>query len=182
MKKLYYALIIFGALDILLWLITGLESGWVDFIFGSNAFSQHAWWIMIGLGIYFLNKEKAKEKSEIEDVQDLEAGENVVFKNVGQSTIVTITTKKIIFRAFDIEDRTIKDYSNVISDEKRIFNYTEIASVKPIKYKDISKNKIGKLIGTEFGISLEMKDGVIANLMTSKNDVISAHINKYLNP
>ena len=71
--------------------------------------------------LYFLNKEKAKEKSEIEDVKDLEEGEQIVFKNIGKSTIITVTTKKIIFRAFDIEERTAKENENVIVDEKRIF-------------------------------------------------------------
>jgi len=182
MKKLYYALIILGALDILIWLLTGFETGWVDAVFGESSFSQNAWWLMIGIGIYFLNKQKAKEKSEIEDVKDLEEGEQIVYKNVGKSTIITITTKKIIFRAFDIEERTAKENENVIIDEKRIFLNNEITSVKSVKFKDIAKTKIVKLLGTEFGISLVLKNGETANLMTSKSELIAAHISKNINP
>lgn len=183
MKILYYALIILGALDIIIWLLTGFETGWID-IFGVEPLSRHGWWLMIGTGIYFLSKQKAKEKSEIEDVKDLEEGEQIVYKNVSASTIITLTTKKIIFRAFDNQslDGIAKNFENVIVDEKRIFLNDEITSVKSVKCKDIAKRKIGKLNSTEFGISLVLKNGETANLMTSKSELIVAHISKNINP
>lgn len=66
-------------------------------------------------------KEKAKEKSEIDAVADLETGEEIIFKNAGNTTILTLTSLKIIYRAFNVEENTIKQNDNVIADEKAIF-------------------------------------------------------------
>lgn len=66
--------------------------------------------------------------------------------------------------------------------KSEFFLNNEITSVKSVKFKDIAKTKIGKLLGTEFGISLVLKNGETANLMTSKSELIAAHISKNINP
>ncbi|MDA1336173.1 MAG: hypothetical protein O2818_04715 [Bacteroidetes bacterium] len=179
-KALYYTLIVLGALDLLLWVINGFEFGWLELVVGVNVISENAAWIMMGVGFWLLKKEKAKEKSEIDDVADLDEGEQIIYKNSGNSTIITLTTKKIIYRAFGVEEETVKNHENVVADEKAFFNYGDIESVKTVKIKDVAKTKIGKLYGLTFGISLTMKNGSVMNLPTTKSELICAHITKHL--
>lgn len=180
-KIFYYILIGLGALDLIFWVLNGFSFGWLELIVGVNGLSKYGAWIMIATGIWLLKKEKAKEKSEIDAVADLETGEEIIFKNAGNTTILTLTSLKIIYRAFNVEENTIKQNDNVIADEKAIFYYNDINFVSAVKVKDIANTKIGKLSGFEFGISLKMKDGKIINLPTSKSELICAHIAKYLN-
>ena len=180
-KIFYYILIGLGALDLIIWVLNGFSFGWLELIVGVNGLSKYGAWIMIATGIWLLKKEKAKEKSEIDAVADLETGEEIMFKNVGNTTILTLTSLKIIYRAFNVEENTIKQNDNVIADEKAIFYYNDINFVSAVKVKDIANTKIGKLSGFEFGISLKMKDGKIINLQTLKSELICAHIAKYLN-
>jgi len=74
----------------------------------------------------------------------------------------------------------LKHNDNVITDEKAIIFYNDISNVSAVKVKDVANTKLGKLSGFEFGISLEMKDGSIKNLPTSKSELICAHISKYI--
>jgi hypothetical protein len=180
-KIFYFGLIGLGILDLVMWIINGFSFGWIELVVGVNALSKYGAWLMIASGFWLLKKENAKEKSEIDSVKDLEAGEEIIFKNTGTSTIVTVTSKKIIYRAFNVEENTIKNHDNVIADEKAVFSYHDIDSVSAVKIKDIANTKIGKISGFEFGISLKMKDGKIVNLPTSKSELICAHISKFLN-
>jgi len=107
-KLIYYGLIAAGALDLLIWIINGFSFGWLEFIVGVNVISKFGAWIMIAGGIWLLKKENAKEKSEIDAVSDLEPGEEIIFKNTGNTTIITLTNKKLIYRAFNVEDATLK--------------------------------------------------------------------------
>ena len=136
---------------------------------------------MIILGYWLFNRENAKEKAEIDEISDLEEGEQVVYKNVGNSTIITLTNKKIIYRAFDLDQNFINSHNDMVSDEKAIFDYEQIEKVTAVKNKDTGNSKIARAINLEFGIQLLMKDGTIYNLPTSKSELISAHIIKYLN-
>lgn len=67
-----------------------------------------------------------------------------------------------------------------MQEEKAIFHYQDIEDVIPVKVKDIANTKIGKLSGFEFGISLKLKNGVTANLPSSKSELICAHILKFI--
>jgi hypothetical protein len=180
-KIFFYILIGLGALDLIIWVFNGFSFGWLELIVGVNAISQYGAWIMIATGIWLLRKENAKEKSEIDAISDIETGEEIIFKNSGNTTIITLTSKKIIYRAFNVEENTLKQNDNVIADEKAIIYYTDIINVSAVKVKDVANTKIGKLSGFEFGISLKMKDGSIKNLPTSKSELICAHISKYIN-
>jgi hypothetical protein len=119
-KIFYYILIGLGALDLIIWVLNGFSFGWLELIVGVNGLSKYGAWIMIATGIWLLKKEKAKEKSEIDAVADLETGEEIIFKNAGNTTILTLTSLKIIYRAFNVEENTIKQNDNVIADEKAI--------------------------------------------------------------
>ena len=165
-KIFYYILIGLGALDLIIWVLNGFSFGWLELIVGVNPISQYGAWIMIGAGGWLLNKENAKEQSDIDTVADLEPGEDIIFKNTGNTTIITLTSKKT---------------DNVIADEKAIIYYNDISNVSAVKSKDVANTKIGKLLSFEFGISLKMKDGSTKNLPTSKSELICAHITKYLN-
>lgn len=178
-KIFYYILIGLGALDLIIWVLNGFSFGWLELIVGVNPISQYGAWIMIGAGGWLLNKENAKEKSDIDTVADLEPGEDIIFKNTGNTTIITLTSKKIIYRAFNVEESTVEKIDNVIADEKAIIYYNDISNVSAVMVKDVANTKI-ILVNYKFGISLKMKDGSTKNLPTSKSELICAHIAKYL--
>lgn len=181
-KNIAYALIVLGGLDLIIWISNGFSHGYLEFIVGINFLSEYGAWIMIISGFYLLRKEKGKEKSEIDLITDLEQGENVIYKSVGNSSIIILTNKKIIFRAFENLNEFASHHNNVVTEEKAIFNYGIIESVNPVKTKDTAKNALGGLINMTYGIQLKMKDGTIFNLhMSSNTDLICAHINKILN-
>ena len=181
-KNIAYALIVFGALDLIIWLSNGFSHGYLEYIVGVNFLSQYGAWIMIVSGFYLFNKEKGKEKSEIDLISDLEEGEEVIFKSIGNSSIINLTNKKIIFRAFNNLHDFASHHNNVFTEEKAIFDYNIIESVTTVRTKDTAKNTLGGLINMVYGIQLKMKDGTIYNLhMSSNSDLICAHINKKLN-
>jgi hypothetical protein len=182
MKKiLSYLLIAIGASDLILWVVNGLAFGWFEFVVGVNGISRYGPWLFIVAGIWLLRRELAVEKSEVDAVADLEPGEQIVFKHVGNATIVTLTNKRIIYRAFNLDANMSKKYEHVIAEEKTFLNYEDISSVEPVKAKEIAKTKLGKLSMWIFGISIHMKDGSVLNMPTGKSELISAHITKYLN-
>jgi hypothetical protein len=180
-KIIAYILIGLGALDLIIWAFNGFSFGWLELVVGVNDLSKYGAWVMIGIGFWMYRKEKAKDKSEIDAITDLNEGEEIIFKNTGNSSIVTVTNKKVIFRAFNIDDTILKNHNNVVADEKAIFEYNDIESARFVKTKETAKTKIAGALNLEFGIQLIMKDGTIHNLPTSKSEIISAHINKYLN-
>ena len=182
-KNIAYALIGLGALDIIIWVSNGFSHGYLEFIVGDNLFSQYGAWIMMTVGFYLLNKEKGKEKSEIDQINDLEEGEEIIYKNIGNGTIITLTNKKIIFRVYEFNGILHQSqFLDIVTDEKAIFTYDSIESVRTIESKDTSNYDIGKLINIKYGLHLKLKDGTMRNLMmSSKNDLICTHINKYLN-
>ena len=103
-KIFYYILIGLGALDLIIWVLNGFSFGWLELIVGVNGLSKYGAWIMIATGIWLLKKEKAKEKSEIDAVADLETGEEIIFKNVGgKSSINTKAVKNLIGNIFPPE-------------------------------------------------------------------------------
>jgi len=180
-KIIAYILIGLGALDLIIWLFNGFSFGWLELVIGVNDVSKYGAWVMIGLGFWMFRKEKAKDKSEIDAITDLNEGEEVIFKNVGNTSIVTLTNKKIIFRCFQIDASFVKNHNNVVTDEKAIFEFDNIESVRFVKTKETAKTKLHGALNIEFGVQVILKDGAIHNLPTSKSEIISAHINKYLN-
>jgi len=181
MKKiLSYILIAVGASDLILWVINGLSFGWLEFVVGVNVISRYGPWLLILGGVWLLRREQAIDKSEVDAVSDFEPGEDIIFKHIGNSTIVMLTSKRILYRSFNLQDSVYKNHNNVLADEKVSIYYSDINSVKAIRVKDIAKNAIGKLSGFEFGVSLSMKDGAEINIYTGKSHLIAAHISKLL--
>jgi len=181
-KNIAYALIVLGALDLIIWVSNGFSYGYFEFIVGVNFLSKFGAWIMISIGIYLLNKEKGVENSEIDLLNDLEQGEEVIFKSIGNSSIINLTKKKIIYRALVNLNDFAANHNNVFTAEKAIIPYNTIESVSSVRTKDTAKNTLGGLINMVYGIQLKMKDGTICNLhMSSNSELISAHISKNLN-
>jgi len=179
-KTVSIILIALGVSDLILWILSGLENGWLEYVVGVNALSQFGSWALILFGIWGLRKAKAKGQMELDLIKELDDDEQVVFKHSGNSTLITLTNKRIIFNAFSIDDNTVEGNKNVVADSKVIFNYDTIESVKPVKTKETSTSKLGGALNMEFGVQLTMKDGSINNLLTSKSEIISAHISKQL--
>lgn len=179
-KYLSYLLIFLGASDLGIWLITGLSYGWLEFVVGVNAVSQNGGWIMIAVGLWLWKRVSAQEQSELDDIQDLVQGEEIVHKQTSSRSIVTLTSQKIIYRAYNVDDEFVANHENVASEEKMLFPYSDIDSVNPVKVKDVASTRAGKLVGMSFGVSLTMKNGTIYNLPISKAELVSAHISKHL--
>jgi hypothetical protein len=179
-KIIAYVLIGLGILDLIIWAANGFTFGWLELIVGVNVLSKYGAWLMIFYGFWMFKKEKAKEQSEVDEISDLTEGEHVVFKNLGGKTIITLTNKKIIFRAFSLDDSFVKAHNDIVFESKATIEYASIESVTPVKTKDTAKNKLAGALNLEFGIQLKMKDGTIKNLPSSKSELLCAHINKFL--
>jgi hypothetical protein len=179
-KNIGYILVILGILHYLLFFFNGRTFGWLEFVFGVNIISQYGAGFMIAFGVELIRRGRGQEKSEIDLVLDLNDGEEIIYKNTGSVSIIILTTKKIIYRAFAVTDTTIEMNNNVFPYEKGTFQYSDINNVSPIKVKDIAKSKLGKLSGLKFGISLNMKDGNIINLPAAKSELICAHLSKFI--
>ena len=80
-KNIDYALIGLGALDLIIWVSNGFSYGYLEFIVGVNFVSEYGAWLMMAIGFYLLSKEKGKEKSEIDQINDLEEGEEIIYNN-----------------------------------------------------------------------------------------------------
>jgi hypothetical protein len=177
-KVLGYLLIALGALDYLIWILNGLSFGWLELIVGVNIISQYGAAFLITIGIILIKNEKAESMSEVDLINDLDKGEEVIFKNIGDGVIIVITNKKVIIWQSQYNTSWANNYENVYTDEKLSFPYDSIESVKPVKNSEI--NKTIDFIHTKFGISFKMKDGSVKNIRTFKSELISAYINKQL--
>lgn len=177
-KKFFgYLLIVLGALDYFIWILNGLSFGWLELIVGVNIFSQFGAIFLITIGIVLIKNAKAESISEVDIINDLDKGEEVIFKNIAAGVVIVITNKKvIIWQSHNMNYSNF--YENVCTDEKLSISYDSIESVKPIKSLEI--NKTINLINTKFGISFKMKDGSVKNIRTFKSELISAYINKQL--
>ena len=113
-KTLSYILICLGALDLIIWVSNGFSNGYLEYFVGVNFLSKYGAWLMIASGYYLLNKEKGKENSEIDLINELENGEEIIYKSIGNSTIITLTNKKLIFRAFVDLSSIIQNHNNII--------------------------------------------------------------------
>jgi len=181
-KDFAYILIVLGGLDLLIWISNGFSHGYLEYIVGVNLLSEYGAWIMIASGFYLLKKEKGKENSEIDLINELNEGEEIIFKSIGNRTIITLTNKKIIFRAFDDLSDLIQHHNNIINVDKIIYDYALISSSKTILTKETAKHTIAGILNINLGIQLQFKDGTFINLPMSSNcDLICAHINKQVN-
>lgn len=58
MKVLGIILILLGASDLILWLINGFESGWLEYVVGYNVVSMYGAWAMIAIGVWLMKQTK----------------------------------------------------------------------------------------------------------------------------
>ena len=183
-KIIAYILIALGVSNILIWVFSGFEINWLA-IFGIDFISRWGGSLMIILGVGIIRSIKVNENASVAAEQDkldlnLEDGEELIFSNNTAATIVHVSNKRLFFRNIDLTDQTIKEIENVLTDAEIDFKLNEIKTCKIIKVKEIAKTKIGKVSGFTFGIQLEMTDGRIINVSTTKADILSSHINRFL--
>ena len=96
-KKFFgYLLIVLGALDYIIWILNGLSFGWLELIVGVNIISQFGAAFLITIGIVLIKNAKAESISEVDIINDLDKGEEVIFKNIGDGVVIVITNKKVI--------------------------------------------------------------------------------------
>lgn len=169
-KPLAYILIVLGALDIILWVINGFTVGWLEYVVGSNIISQFGGWAMLAIGVWILKKEKAKYQSQLDDV-DMDQDETIIFKQMGKHATVTITSKRVRFRALNLKE--LKKYENkkytLPSNEAEDYYYEKISAVEPVKQ-----------MGMFLGINLTLVDGQIIHIPISKAELLAKHIEKQL--
>ena len=169
------ALIIAGALDLLLWLAQGY--GWTEFLFGVGMLSRYSWGILIAAGFYIRNQHKAEMAAELQ-VAQLNDGEEVVFTDKGTAMILTLTTSRLMYAEIDLDDLR-GNSQNIPSEPAGEFLVEDIQSVSKVKSSDVSNNALGKKINLSFGVQLVTKNGVF-NLPTKKADILIAHLTKYI--
>lgn len=170
-----FALIIAGALDLILWLAQGY--GWTELIFGVGVLSSYSWGILIAAGFYIRNQHKAELAAELQ-VAQLEEGEEVIFTDKGTAVILTLTSTRLMFAEIELDD-VRKNSQHIPSESAGDFLLKDIQSVSKVKSSDVSNNALGKKINLSFGIQLITKNGVV-NLPTKKADILIAHMTKYI--
>lgn len=179
MNKRYiaYLLIIAGLLDIIIWFIDGW--GWTNYLMGDNIITRYGWALLISGGFYLLRVENAKDEAEVDDV-DLNDGETIIHKQIGNVSIITITNQRIRFRGIAMDD--VRSSSKNVPEEDSIdYILSDVASVRAVKSNDVAKFKIGKVLAVKWGIQLTKKDDQIVNLPINKQELVAKHIEKLLN-
>ena len=179
-KNIGVLLIGLGVLDLLMWLFSASGYGWLEYVVGVNVISEYAAVFMIIGGFALYKKGKALDSAEVDEVVDLDSDEKIVFKQVSVDTIVTITNKKIIYRNFGLGENVINNHADVLTDEKAVILFNDIKSVVVVRTKDTATSKLAGLLNLEFGIQIQLKDGVKYNVPTTKSELLCAHISKYL--
>ena len=179
MKSRYWAylLIAAGLLDIVVWMVDGW--GWTNYLMGDNFITRYAWGLLIAGGFYLLRVENAKEEAELDDV-DLNDGEIIIHKQIGNVSIITVTNQRIRFRGITMDD--VRSSSKNVPEEDSIdYALSDVASVCTVKSSDVAKFKIGKVLSVKWGIQLIKKDDQIVNLPINKQELVAKHIEKLLN-
>ncbi|MAZ58720.1 MAG: hypothetical protein CMP56_04895 [Flavobacteriales bacterium] len=179
-KNIGIVLIVLGGVDLLMWLFSASGYGWLEYVVGVNIVSEYAAIFMIIGGFALYKKGKALDSAEVDEVLDLDTDEKIVFKQVSADTIVTITNKKIIYRNFGIDENVVNNHADILTDEKSIILFNDIKSVVAVRTKDTATSKLGGVLNLEFGIQIQLKDGMKYNLPTAKSELLCAHISKYL--
>lgn len=182
MKKIISLIIAsLGVLDILLWILNGFSYGWLELLFGINAFSKYGGWLMIVSGIWYYRRENALEKIEIDVIQELDGDDVILKKHISTVSILILTKFKLIYREYAVTPEMKENYNNVCSESKLVIPYNDIESVKTVTSREIAKKKVDKVLSSEFGISIVKKNGEIVVLASKKTSLIVAMINKNIN-
>jgi len=62
MRILGIILVVLGASDLILWLISGFESGWLEYVVGVNLISMYGAWAMIAIGGWLFKQASSESK------------------------------------------------------------------------------------------------------------------------
>jgi len=62
MKILGIILVILGLSDLILWVVSGLESGWLEYVVGVNLISMYGAWAMIGIGGWLIKQTNSQSE------------------------------------------------------------------------------------------------------------------------
>ncbi len=62
MKILGIILILLGLSDIILWIVSGLESGWLEYVVGVNLISMYGAWAMMGIGGWLIKQSGSQSE------------------------------------------------------------------------------------------------------------------------
>lgn len=62
MKILGIILVVLGLSDLILWVVSGLESGWLEYVVGVNLISMYGAWAMIGIGGWLIKQTSSQSE------------------------------------------------------------------------------------------------------------------------
>jgi len=62
MKILGIILVLLGLSDLILWVVSGLESGWLEYVVGVNLISMYGAWAMIGIGGWLIKQTNSQSE------------------------------------------------------------------------------------------------------------------------
>lgn len=176
-----YAFIAIGASDLLLWLINGLSFGWMEFVIGVNAFSTVLPWTLITIGIWLIRKDRVLKKLEIELITEIDTDETIQYRQDNGGSIFILTNKKILFRNYAMSKEMVDKYENMLIDERRNIEFSEIESFKHITSGEIAVLPKDKKSTKKFGIQLILTNGEVLNFdLGMKSEIAFAHLQKNL--
>ncbi|MEI8096442.1 MAG: hypothetical protein WCG80_19695 [Spirochaetales bacterium] len=179
MVILAWALIVAGLADIGQWLVEG--GGWTNYLFGDNELTKYGWSIFIIVGITILviraRKSKAMKSAQLDDV-DLEEGEAVVHRQFSNSSLITVTNRKVRYHIYMGIDDLRKSINDIPDDEKSQVLFSDLVSAKVVKSSDVSRIALGKMMKNIWGVQLILKSGKIWNIPTTDAELVAKHIVK----
>ena len=176
-----YVFIAIGASDLLLWLVNGFSFGWMEFVIGVNAFATFLPWALVAYGIWLIRKDKVLKKLEIELITELDSDESIQFRKDNGASIFILTNKKILFRNYAMTKEMVDTFENMLIDEKRNIEFSEIESCKHITIGEVAALSKNKNSTKKFGIQLILKSGEILNFdLRMKSEIAFAHLQKNL--
>lgn len=185
-KIIAYFLIVFGALPLLSKIFfTALSSGnqqaadmFPKFGNGFILIIYIIGAILMIMGFYILKKQKFITKSEQLE-KNLNIGEKVISKHIGNASILTITNQRILFYGFYI-DNLRKSVADLPKSNYEFYPLEEISSVKPINTNDLAQNK--QLVSAKWGVQIGLKNGKIVNIPISEQELVAQQIKKLIVP
>ena len=62
MKILGIILVVLGLSDLILWVVSGFESGWLEYVVGVNLISMYGAWAMIGIGSWLIKQTSSQSE------------------------------------------------------------------------------------------------------------------------
>ena len=133
---------------------------------------------MMVVGWLILKKERIVAQS-VRDERNLNPEEVVVFKQVGDISIVTVTNQRVRFYGTGVSNLRYSA-TNLPASDKEDYYITEIKSVRAINSTEFSSRKLVKKYSSAWGIQLVLNNHITVNIPVTEQEKVAAHISQLI--